>query len=934
MEFEFGVKLIWMAKKIIFLLLFFLFTISLARVSYSQTSFNNAYIRLDKSTINAPLSGTICAQPSSNGTVNKVTITFPNTFTISSNVNTWATNVNDLPVGATVWPGIGNPSISGKTATFSSGNLVVGILYCFNFSSTSSTTGAAGNNQTGTIATKNSSNAIISSTTYALSIVGNNQINITATVPPQANALPVSIESLVSGSQFPQRTTLPYKITYGSLAASSFPLTIQAQWAQGTIEGNPTPSVDILDYAIGSASNAYNSTPAIVDTVNNTITWIIPSFPANTLDKSVTFNLITNNSYTGFSKVSFAVSARAISGSTVTPDKTVTQNYLYNASLEPTPTPIPAPTSTPTPTNNTTGVTATPTPSPTPAPNAEAPAFSAITVQSLSQSDAQIAINTSLNSIFNLRYGTSPNLLSQSITSLTALSSNAINLPELTPDTNYYFKVVAKDANGRITGSDTFTFRTAVVSDSPLIDQQSFLATSNNSVLVNAATPATGQTTGKQPINNNSLAIPQSSTFDIQFNLKKYVAVKTIQAIVKNKVLGANTFLAAEAEASTSLANLVEVSPGVYSGRLKTLPAPGTYEIFIRIVDYNGNIVEQKLADLVVTSKFTVYDKTTKKGIENARALLYLYNAGTRTYEIISPQLLPISNPVFSQADGQYEIVLPYGKYRADISAIGYKNQTIEFAITQRGGYPPVYLTPSSSLISIAQYYLAALSDALISSQIYIQQQAKSSRLFDLSAVGAVIFLVGITILSISARTHIAIIYLPYFLYFKLNLLFRKDKARIIFGRVIDEKTGTPISRANIYLSTPDGKHVLVSLITNKLGEFYYNNPKGLDYRITVIKEGYSLPDPWDFVNNKVKQIPTVLEMEEQVRPHLSLLTITTLYAEDFLGMCMEALVIFGILIQIYFVFTFGILRVIPIICITIINVMLILTYLYRPRGL
>jgi hypothetical protein len=312
--------------------------------------------------------------------------------------------------------------------------------------------------------------------------------------------------------------------------------------------------------------------------------------------------------------------------------------------------------------------------------------------------------------------------------------------------------------------------------------------------------------------------------------------------------------------------------------------------------------------------------------------LLYLYNEGTRTYEIISPQLLPISNPVFSQVSGEYDIVLPYGKYRADISAIGYKNQTIEFAIAQRGGYPTVYLIPSSSLMSITQYYLSTLSDALISSQMYFQQQAKSSRLFDLSTVGAVIFLISITILSISARTHISVIYLPYFLYFKLNLLFRRDKSRIIFGKVIDEKTETPISRANVYLSPPNGSHVLVSLLTNKLGEFYYDNSKGLDYKITVIKEGYSLPEPWDFVNDKVKQIPTVLKMEEKVKPHLPLLTILKLYTEDFLGMCMEALVLLGIIIQIYFVFTFGFIKVAPMILITLTNIMLIITFLYRPR--
>jgi hypothetical protein len=925
-----------MNKKIIFLLLFFLLASLLASTSSVQASFTNAYLRLDSPTANAPLSGTACAEPSTNGAEAKVALTFPNTFTISSNASNWSTDTDNLPSGATAWPGIGATasSVSGKSVTFASGNLSVGTLYCFNFSGTSSTTGAVGNDQNGTITTKNSSNVTIDSATYALSIITNNQIKVTATVPPQVDNLPISIESITTGSQFPQNTILSYKITYGSLAGSTFPLTIQAQWSQGTIEGNPTPSVDIVDYVIGTASDAYDSTPAIIDAVNDTIAWTIPAFPANTLNKTVMFSLKTNNSYTGYSKVSFDVSARAISGSTVTPDKIVTKKYLYSASLEPTSTPTPTPTSTPANTtggNTTTTTTATATPAPVPTSTAQAPSFSAIVVQSLSQSQAQIAINTNANSTFTLKYGDSPTSLSQTITSLTALTQNAIILPDLLPDTNYYFKVVAKDASGKVTSSDTFVFKTAAVSEAAVIDQQSLLVVSNNNVLAN---PAVAKASGGQPTGNSAIAVPQSSTFDIQFSLKKYIAIKNIQAIVRSKVLGVGTFFVPEAEASTNYATLVEVSPGVYAGRLKTLPAPGSYEIYVRIVDYSGNITEQKLADLTITSKLSVYNKTSKKGIESVKALLSLYNEGTRIYDVISPQLLPIQNPIFSQSTGEYDIVLPYGKYRAEISAIGYKNQTIEFAITPRGGYPTVYLTPSSSILSMPQYYLSTLSDVIASSQVYLQQQAKSSRLFDLSIVWTVIFLIGVTILSISARTHIAVLYIPYFLYFRLNLLLRKRNARIIFGKVIDEKTESPISRAKVYLSTPNGNHVLASLITNKLGEFYYKNPKGLDYKITVIKEGYSSHEPWEFVNDKVKAIPVIFEMEEQGKPHHSILEIIIVYAEDFLGMCMEALILFGFLVDIYFVFTFGLLRVAPLICITIVNLTLILTYLYKPRGL
>jgi hypothetical protein len=927
-----------MNKKITFLLLFFLLSVGfLAKVPKTEaSSFTNAYVRLSQQTANALLSGTICAQPSnaSAGTENKILINFPSDFSISNSTNNWSSNVSSIPSGANPWPGISiHPTaVSGQTVTFSSTDLTTDTLYCFNFSSSQSTTGGSGNDKIGTLTTKNSSNATIDSATYALAILDSNRIGISATVPPDASYLPISIESTTAGNNFPQNTTLDYQITYGLLTVGDFPLTIQAQWTQGTIAGSPAPSVDIADYVIGSATSGYGGVSPVVDTVNNTITWTFDSFPGNTTNQTLNFQLRTNNFYAAGSNVSFDVSARAISEPTITQDQTVTQTYLYNAALEPTPTPTLAPTVTPTPTPNTTGAsggtTTRTTSTPTPTTIPKAPSFSAIVVGSLSQSQAQITVNTDSKSTFTVKYGTAQGLLSQNLTSLTPLTNNTIVLPDLIPDTNYYFKVVAKNANGDITNSDIFTFRTAVISEAPIADIQTLIATSNNNI-INSPQPNADTTGGKA--NKAIIIVPVASTFSIQFALTKSTLIKTIQAFIVNKnVLAANTFVATSA--NPNYVNLVEIQPGVYTGKLLSQPKPGNYELYTRILDYKGNITVQKIADLNIVNKFTIIVKGTKTPVENARVLLYLYNPQLKTYSVISPSILPITNPSFSIADGTINVTLPQGRYKAEVSVIGYKNQTLEFAITPQGGYPTIQLIPSSNILTLGQYYLSTLSDALISSQIYFQEKAKSSRLFDLTTIGAIIFLAGTTILSISARTHIAVLYIPYFLYFKFLFLFRKNTNRIIYGRVIDEQTGDSISRAIVYLSDPKGHHVLVSLTTNKLGEFYYNNPKGLDYRITVMKEGYKPSEPWEFVNNKVKAIPTVLKIHFQEKPHYSILKIITIYVEDFIGMWMEFLLLFGFLTQIYFISTFGFLKVAPTIFITILNLLLIITYLYKPR--
>lgn len=926
-----------MKRKIISLLLFFLFIGVLPLVKVFSNPFDTAYVRLNNQTPNSALSGTVCAQTSSTGTEAKVAITFPDTFTISTSPSDWTTDINNLPTGATAWPGIGAVAsgVANKSITFASSDLSPDTLYCFNFAGASSTTGTTGTDQVGIITTKNSSNTTIDSTTYAVAIVENNQISVTASVPPQVSDLPITIESLDSGTQFPQYTTLSYQITYGLNTVAPFPLTIQAQWSQGTIEGDSTPSVDILDYVVGSASNAYGDTAPVIDTVNRTITWSISSFPANTTGQTVTFQLETTKGYTGASTVSFTVSARATADSTVTPDENVSQTYLYDASLEPTPTPTPSSTPTPTPTTTTTtSTTITPTPTVTPTPAPSAFAFSNIYVYSISQSQAQIDIATNRESTSIVYYGASATNLTQSLTSSLALTERIVTLTNLSPDTTYYFKVISTDTYGNKITSDIFIFKTAVPSEAPAVDTQSLIVTSNNNILTSPnLRPTASPSKPSNVLPKPTLVVPISTEFTIQFSLIKTTLIKSIVAFIVNKnVLAAST---TRTEGTSSVA-LFETQPGVYTGKLLSLPDPGNYEIYVRLIDYNGNITVQKIADLKIVNKFTIFDKVSHKAIEKARVLLYLYNSQSRTYEIISQGILPITNPSYSLPDGTVDITLPPGKYRAEILALGYDSNTVNFSIDYTGdNYPTVYLNPQPfNLSTTIQYYFGTLSDAFLASQTFFRQQAQSSHLFDLTTIGALIFLIVITTLSISARTHIEILYLPYFLYFKFILLFKKDVRRIVFGRVIDEKTDEPITRANIYLSTLDGKQVLVNLISNKLGEFYYNNANGLDYRITASKEGYSLVKPWDFYNNVVHEIPATIKMQLLGKPHYSFFSMIRFYLEDFLGMLMEFLLIFGFFLEIYFISTFGFVKAAPFFAITVINILLVAFFLYKPRQL
>ena len=601
------------------------------------SSFSNSYLRLDNQKVSAPLSGTLCAEPSSAGTGSEhsVTITFPNDFSLSSNASDWTANLSNLPAGTTPWTGISSVSsgVSGQKVTFTGPDLTSNLLYCFNFTGASSTTGTAGDNKVGNIVTKNAANSTIDSSEYALSILTNNQIGISASIAPQVFDLPITIESLTPGTEFPQNSTISYKITYGSNTIGAMPLTIQAQWSQGTIEGSPSPSVDILNYVVGSATNAYGSTAPVIDTVNRTITWTISSFPGTTTGQTVTFSLKTNDAYTGADLVDFTVSARAIASSTITPDQNVDQKYLYSApATTPTPTPTPTPETT-----SPASATLTPTPSPAPSPLS----FTEISVRSISSSDAKILVSTNKDALLILHFGTSINSLSKTLKTTSLQSQNLIDLLGLTPDTDYFFKITATDSSGNSISSDIFTFKTAVVSNAPNIVMESLVATSYNSILIN------NSILRALNFDKNIIVIPQSSIFEVQFALNKNSPVKNIQAVVRNKnVLGFSTI--EKADASSNFTNLVEIQPGVYSGKLMSQNKPGLYEIYVKIADFNGNITEEKIAELKVTSKFQVFRKgSDNKPVENVRALIYIYNARSKTYELISPQVLPIQNPAY-----------------------------------------------------------------------------------------------------------------------------------------------------------------------------------------------------------------------------------------------------------------------------------------------
>lgn len=145
-----------------------------------------AYVKLDRLRTGVATTGTVCANPETVGVEADVQVTFPAAFTVNPTPANWTITTTDLPSGTSAWLGIATATgVAGQTVTFPSADLTVGTTYCFNFTgATTLTNGAAGDDQSGTIAIRNAALATIDSANYALSIVSDDQIAVSAVVPP------------------------------------------------------------------------------------------------------------------------------------------------------------------------------------------------------------------------------------------------------------------------------------------------------------------------------------------------------------------------------------------------------------------------------------------------------------------------------------------------------------------------------------------------------------------------------------------------------------------------------------------------------------------------------------------------------------------------------------------------------------------------------
>ncbi len=522
-----------------------------------------------------------------------------------------------------------------------------------------------------------------------------NTITVTATIPPNATTVNASLTISSPEEPLPQDTEFTVTLSYEASYAGSYPFTLQGSWGLGTIDLLATPTVSSVEFVPGSAGLGYGNVVPVVDALQRTITWEMPSFPSSAGTQTVSFRLKTTHSYTGNQTVTFPVGAASISPVTTPVDtKTITYQYLTPpATPTPTPTAIPVATATATPDSSTATNTAS-TPTPIPTVVAESQTLQKIELQNIQATSAQFAVFFSGASTLKILYGTSATDLNASLTYTEPKATHFPVLTRLESQTRYYLQLIELTTGKP--QSEVFTFITA--SSDPTFGASASpmeVIISRNGTVVAQNIISTDRSFVQ------SLSVPEKSILDIHLALPDAQTVKALTTEVRAKgVLGIMTDALAADEVVSSLSEMEQLNDTIFAAKVKMPADIGDYELVSHIQYQNGILIEYVLSTIQVVDSFTVYDSRTRQPLENASVYVKRFNAFTQLYESLPASYGFSHNPSYTQTNGKIDITLLPGKYTAQVQYFSYASQEVEFAVLTNGklSLPDVYLDPQRNV--------------------------------------------------------------------------------------------------------------------------------------------------------------------------------------------------------------------------------------------
>lgn len=782
-----------------------------------------------------------------------------NHWSVTPNPASISVSTTSLPAGVTAWPGIGTAnSVVGRTIQFASNDLTVGTTYGFFITS------GIGGNPAGPhlsaylwdIETFNGLSSIEQTAGIAVSVVQSSNIVLTASVLPQATDLSVTIAAVAPpvGDIEPE-TILSYEMTYENLYSSSSPLTVQASWSLGTLEGTSSPSIDILSYVSGSATDGYSATPPVIDTLARTITWTIASLPAGSGPQTVQFSLKTNSYASAGKLVSFTTSAAAVAPISSVPDE-ITQGYRAAT-----------PVATPSPTASSDQTAATPQPTATPAPAQLPLRIESVRIVSITDSTVTIAIGLSRPGTIDLTYQSSLTGNQTAIRALQPSNAHTITIPRLAKNTQYLIRFSASAADGQTAQSDYYSVTTA--SGPTTTDQllANIRLTSQGVMIANL---------GNQP---PTMTIPFGNPLEISLELASGVTPRTF-------TLNGYPF-----EQTVDNSYVARFTPS----------QQGTTQLSIVLFDANGALSTTPIAQLIMVNPLQIRDRAGGP-VEFARVFIKKYNPETRLFEIIPAQSLIAQNPLQSNQLGNVPMILPHGRYQFEVSAPGFTSAVHTFELSGESLYPVIVLEHSTfPLIGRITNSIFVAHQMLALQLAHLRGSTASASLYATAAFLTCAFFLVLSSLSLAARIHVPFLQLPSYLWHRSRFFgnVTGGSTRLVRGKLVAAATHKPISRALITFMDESSGVVLASVTTDRSGSFQFRVRDSTSISGRVSAVGYA-EGTLDFSAIE-KEGPTIFELEEhpaavQARAH-RLLEV----GETLLGSLFEVLLVVAVVLQVFF---------------------------------
>lgn len=110
----------------------------------------------------------------------------------------------------------------------------------------------------------------------------------------------------------------------------------------------------------------------------------------------------------------------------------------------------------------------------------------------------------------------------------------------------------------------------------------------------------------------------------------------------------------------------------------------GNFEMKISVIDQIGNITENKESGLINVVKPGLTKDSDGQPISDVKINTFIFDEETKTFNRWQAESLQLKNPVSSNEAGEYELLLPSGKYQLLIQKAGFERvKTSEFEIPE-----------------------------------------------------------------------------------------------------------------------------------------------------------------------------------------------------------------------------------------------------------